>query len=85
MLCGPAVKLVIVRVATPLAFNVALPSCDVPSMKVTVPAGAAPVSDATVAANVKSAVSLKVTVVVALPTIWLSIDEMLALKFASPL
>jgi len=69
MLCDPAVKLVVVRVATPLAFNVALPSCDEPSMKLTVPAGNAPVSETTVALRVKSAVSVSVTVVVALPTI----------------
>ena len=68
MLCGPAVKLVVVRVATPFAFNAAFPSCDVPSMKLTVPGGVAPVSEATVAVRVRSAASLSMTVVVALPT-----------------
>jgi len=85
MLCGPAVKLVTIRLATPLGFSVALPSCEVPSIKVTVPVGAAPVSEATVAVRVKSAASPSVVLVVALPTTWLSVDEVLALKFASPL
>jgi hypothetical protein len=85
MLCGPAVKLVIVSVATPFAFKVALPSCDEPSMNVTFPVGGAPVSEVTVAVSVRSAASPRVVVVVAFPTIWLSIDESLALKFASPL
>lgn len=84
-LCVPAVKLVTTSVATPLAFNVALPSCEVPSMKVTVPVGGVPVSDVTVAVRVRSAPSPSVVVVVALPTIWLSVDEVLALKLASPL
>ena len=85
MLCGPAVRLVTERLATPPAFNVAVPSCDVPSMKLTAPVGGVPVSDATVAVNVKSAVSVNVVVVVALPTTWLSAGEVLTLKFASPL
>ena len=84
MLCGPAVKLMTMRVATPFAFNVALPSCAVPSVKVSVPVGGVPVSEATVAVRVRSPVSPSAVVVVALPTIWLRVAEVLALKFASP-
>ena len=81
----------VVRVATPLAFKVALPSCDVPSMKVTVPVGipAPGLTALTVAVKVTNwptaeelADDESVVVVLAWLTIWLTI-ELLGPKVAS--
>lgn len=37
--CAPALRLLVLNVAKPLAFSAALPRVTVPSLKVTVPAG----------------------------------------------
>ena len=66
MLWLPAVRLVVVNVATP-ALNGELPSCVVPSVKVTVPVGV-PAVALTVAVNVRlPEVELGLSVVVVFP------------------
>ena len=42
MLCFPTASVLVVKVATPLPFNVPVPSCFVLSKKVTVPVGSTP-------------------------------------------
>jgi hypothetical protein len=52
MLWVPAVSAEVENVATPLAFNVEVPSCAVPSIKLTVPVGEPAVPGVTVAVKV---------------------------------
>lgn len=88
MLCVPAVSSVVVKVATPLPFNVALPSAVVPSRTLTVPVGVPAVPGVNVAVNVKAPtpeLAFSAVVVFAFCTTWLNAAEELALKLASPL
>ena len=53
--CVPTVSVDVVKVATPLLFNVPVPSAVVPSRKVTVPVGVPEVLEVIVAVNITGA------------------------------
>jgi hypothetical protein len=85
--CDPAASVEIPNVAFPLLI-VPVPSVVLPSLKVTVPVAA---EGETVAVKVTEepnvdgfADEASVTVVLALFTVWVRVDEVLVLSFASP-
>jgi hypothetical protein len=85
--CDPAVSVDELNVALPL-LSVPVPNVVLPSLNVTVPVAAEGV---TVAVNVTEepyvdgfAEDVSETVVLALLTVWVSVEEMLLLSFVSP-
>ena len=92
MLWVAADKVPIEYAATPLPFNVPVPSVVVPSRKVTVPVGVPAPPELTVAVNVTdwlkfAGLGEAVNAMLVLPccTTWFSAGEVLELKFESPL
>jgi len=90
--CVPTVSVDVVKVATPLLFNVPVPSAVVPSRKVTVPVGMPEVLNVIVAVNVTgeppNAEAAELTnAVVAAARVMVSVTaaEELGAKFALPL
>jgi hypothetical protein len=87
----PLGKVEVVTVATPDAFNVAVPMDAVPLLKVTLPVGM-PLPEVTVAVNVTDwwnvegfGVDTTEVVVVTLLTTWLRTGEVLVASLVSPL
>ena len=93
--CVPTVSVDVVKVATPLLFNVPVPSAVVPSRKVTVPVGMPEVLNVIVAVNVTGeppnaeAAELTNAVLVAVVAFDVMVSvtdvEVLAVKLESPL
>jgi hypothetical protein len=90
--CVPTVSIDVVKVATPMLFNVPLPSVFVPSRKVTIPVGVPEVLDAIVAVNVsgapldaEAAELISAAVVAAGVMVCVTAAEVLPAKFALPL
>lgn len=91
MLCAPALKVEIERVATPLPFRVELPNDVLPSRNCTLPVGVPLVADLTVAVRVTawlrfelSDEEVAVVLVPALPTVSVVTADVLGRKVASP-
>jgi len=77
----PTARLLVMKVATPVALRVPVPSVVVPSMKVTVPVGVPVPDEATVAVNVTDSpevlgLGLEVRVVVVLAWLTTSVPGM---------
>ncbi|MGA7633202.1 MAG: hypothetical protein WCB11_20775 [Terriglobales bacterium] len=92
MLWGPAASVEIENVAIPLPFTGDVPSCVVPSRKLTVPVGVPAIPGVTVAVKVtfwlrfaEGGFALKAVVVFAFCTTWFKTGDVLGLLFASPL
>lgn len=88
MLCAPSLRLVVEIVAVPFALTVELPTCAVPSMKVTLPVGVPEVAGATLAVNVRFPfveLELRDVEVFAFCTTWFIADDVAPLKSAFPL
>jgi hypothetical protein len=90
--CVPTVSVDVVKLATPLPFNVPAPSAVVPSRKVSVPLGVPALLDVIVAVNVTGAPlvaeapELTTTAVVAAGVmVCVTAGELLAVKLESPL